>query len=82
MGKVTESRSLASRQGSEDVFSNNLGLFRSLNAKCKIFCKSLVCTKCSKKLNRITQMDCKSRDESNEPNYDVIRYQIATVMLQ
>ena len=24
--------------------------------------------------NRITQIDCKSRDESNEPNYDVIRH--------
>ena len=24
--------------------------------------------------NRITQMDCKSRDESNGPNYDVIRH--------
>ena len=30
-------------------------------------------TKCSKKINRITQMDCKSRDESNESNYDMIR---------
>ena len=27
-------------------------------------------------------MDCKSRDESNEPTYDVIRHEIATVMLQ
>ena len=39
------------------------------------FYKSLVwCTKYSQKINRITQMDCKSRDESNEPNYDVTRY--------
>ena len=38
------------------------------------FYKSLVwCTKYSQKINRITQMDCKSRDESNEPNYDAIR---------
>jgi len=27
-------------------------------------------------------MDCKSRDESNESNYDVIRYEIDTVLLQ
>ena len=34
------------------------------------FCKSLAwCTKYSQKINCITQMDCKSRDESNEPNY-------------
>ena len=34
-----------------------------------IFLKSLArCIKCSRKINRITQMDCKSRDESNEPN--------------
>ena len=26
------------------------------------------CTKYSRKINYITQMDCKSRDESNEPN--------------
>ena len=39
------------------------------------FYKSLVwCTKYSQKINYITQMDCKSRDESNEPNYDVIRH--------
>ena len=39
------------------------------------FCKSLAwCTKCSQKINRITQMDCKSRDESNESNYDVISH--------
>ena len=37
--------------------------------KMQIFYKSLVwCTKCSRKINRITQIDCKSRDESNEPN--------------
>ena len=38
-------------------------------------CKSSAwCIKYSRKINRITQIDCKSRDESNEPNYDVIRH--------
>ena len=31
-------------------------------------------TKCNQKINRITQIDCKSREEFNEPNYDVIKY--------
>ena len=45
--------------------------------------KSLVWyTKYSQKINRITQMDCKLRDESNEHNYGVIGHLIATVNLQ
>ena len=44
-------------------------VFRSKISKFKIFCKSPAWyTKYSRKINRITQMDCKSRDESNEPN--------------
>ena len=46
-------------------------LLKTQNAK---FYKSLSWyTKCSRKINRITQMDCKSRDESNEPNQNVIQ---------
>ena len=44
-------------------------LFRFQNTKCKKIYKSLAWyTKCSQRINHITQMDCKSRDESNEPN--------------
>ena len=44
-------------------------------AKMHNFYKSLAwCIKCSRKINRITQMGCKSRNESNEPNQDVIRH--------
>ena len=40
-----------------------------LDRKTQNFCKSFAwCTKCSKKINCITQIDCKSKDESNEPN--------------
>ena len=54
-----------------------------LKHKIQNFCKSLPWyTKYSQKINRITQMDCKSRDESNEPNYDVIRHDIATVIIR
>ena len=56
---------------------NAAASYSSLAQKHKIqnFCKSLVwCTECSRKINRITQMDCKSRDESNESNYGVIRH--------
>jgi hypothetical protein len=50
-------------------------LFRSQNAKYKICVNCLYSVlNVVKKINRITQMDCKSRDESNEPNYDVIRH--------
>ena len=46
-----------------------MDLFRSQNAKRNFFYKSFVwCTKYSQKINRITQMDRKSRGESNEPN--------------
>ena len=46
-------------------------LFRSKTQNVK-FCKSLAwCTKYSRKINRITQMDCKSRDESNVPNQSI-----------
>ena len=45
------------------------------NVKYKIFVNHLYgVLNIVKKINRITQMDCKSRDESNEPNYDVIRH--------
>jgi len=38
-------------------------------AKTQNFYKSLAwCTKCNQKINRIAQIDCKSRDESNESN--------------
>ena len=44
-------------------------MFRSQNAKCKIFVNRLHgVLNVVKKINHITQMDCKSRDESNEPN--------------
>ena len=40
----------------------------------QFFCKSLaLCTKYNQKINRITQMDYKSRDESNESNDELIR---------
>ena len=43
-------------------------VFKSCKRKTQNFCKSLAwCTKYSQKINRITKMDCKSRDESNKP---------------
>jgi hypothetical protein len=54
-----------------DVHTAHLGrvLFRWCKRKTQIFCKSFVWgTKCSQKINHIIQIDCKSRDESNEPN--------------
>ena len=52
-----------------------LALFRSQNEKYKIFVNRLHgVLNVVKKINCITQMDCKSRDESNEPNYNVIRH--------
>ena len=44
-------------------------MFRFQNAKYKIFINRLhAILNVVKKINRITPMDCKSRDESNEPN--------------
>ena len=44
-------------------------LFRFQNAKYKIFINYLYdILNVVKKINRIIQIDCKSRDESNEPN--------------
>ena len=44
-------------------------LFRSQKTKCEIFVNRLHgVLNVVKKIDRITQMDCKSRDESNEPN--------------
>ena len=74
------------RKGRENTFTCNecqhflsesvtKAVFKSCKRKTQKFCKSLAwCTKCSQKINRITKMDCKSRNESNEPNYDVIKH--------
>ena len=60
-----------------------MALFRFQKVKRKIFINRLYgVLNIVKKINHITQMDCKSRDESNEPNYDVIRHLITTVILQ
>ena len=57
------------------LYKHMKGTIQIPKYKMQNFYKSLVwCTKCSRKINRITQMDCKSRDESNECNYDVIRH--------
>ena len=49
--------------------SNFLPSLQIQNLKYNFFYKLLVWyTKYNQKINRITQMDCKSRDKSNEPN--------------
>ena len=51
------------------VASNSKAVFRCCKDKTQKKFKSLAWyTKCSRKINCITQMDRKSRDESNEPN--------------
>ena len=46
-----------------------------LDPKMQKFYKSLAwCIKYSQKINRITKIDCKSRDEFNKLNQDVIRH--------
>ena len=48
------------------IGENYSGLVQILKHKTQNFCKSLAwCTKYSQKINRIIQIDCKSRDESN-----------------
>ena len=50
-------------------------VFRYCKRKTQKFYKSLAWyTKCSQKINHITQMNCRSRDESNESNQGVIRH--------
>ena len=72
---VASSAGKALKPVPELVAKLNLGFVQIPKHKIQIFCKSLAwCTKYSQKINRITQMDCKSRDESNKPNYDVIRH--------
>jgi len=66
----TASKAVLPYRGRERAAASNgsffLALFRCIEPKYKIFINQ--CTKCSRKINRITQMDSKSRDESNESN--------------
>ena len=44
-------------------------VYRCIKSKYNFFVNDLHgVLKCSRKINRITQIDCKSRDESNKPN--------------
>jgi len=62
-------RTLLSQSVSRQVCLVIMGSCFDSKTQNEIFCKSLAWyTKCSQKINRITPMDCKSRDESNEPN--------------